>query len=105
MKTIALLRACGSIMAGVLLLAGCAPSPAPQATPAPAVAATLAAAPTPVSVLPTPVPTRAPAPPQPAGKQPKYGGVLTVRNPDPPTTFDMHQATRIDVSVPFSNVY
>lgn len=112
MKTISLLRVCGPILAGVLLLAGCAPSPAPQATPAPAVAATLAAAPTPVSVLatpvsvlPTPVPTRAPAPPQPTGKQPKYGGVLTIRNPDPPTTFDMHQATRIDVSVPFSNVY
>lgn len=54
-----------------------------------------AATPTPVVLAPTPVPATGA----------RYGGVLTIVNPDPPTFFDMHQGTRIDMSIPFRNVY
>ena len=113
-------RGLGSLaLALILTAAACAPAapapaPAPSAPSAPAAAAPTRAPAAPAAPAPTstplvqvrPTPTQAavaPAPTPVAGA--KYGGILTVANFDPPSTFDMHQGIRIDTAVPFANVY
>ncbi|MEK7874092.1 MAG: ABC transporter substrate-binding protein [Chloroflexota bacterium] len=111
-----LVRLGSLLVAGVLVLSACAPSAAPAQPPAAdqpratqsspqTVPSPSARTPSTASLTPAPTPTRAAASPPAATGQPKYGGMLTIRNPDPPSTFDMHQGARIDVSIPFSNVY